>query len=114
MILHVKEVRYLHDYVIWLRFSDEAAGEVDLADELDGEVFEPLRKKSLFRALRVDPVLRTVVWPNGADVAPEFLYEKMTPAAYPECDRKGSHEALAAREKRSRYATQQQRKRRKP
>ena len=42
MILHVKEAKYLHDYVIWLRFNDGAEGMVDLKDELYGEVFEPL------------------------------------------------------------------------
>lgn len=80
MILHVKEAMYLHDYVLWVRFNDGMQGEVDLRDELDGEMFEPLRKRRLFRALRVDPVLGTVVWPNDADLAPEFLHEKMKPS----------------------------------
>jgi len=77
MILHVKEAKYLHDYVIWLRFNDEAEGEIDLKDELDGEIFEPLKKIENFRKFKVDPDIMTVVWENGADIAPEFLYEKM-------------------------------------
>lgn len=77
MILHVKQAKYLHDYVIWVRFNDGAEGEVDLAGELEGEVFEPLKKLSHFRAFRIDPVLQTVVWPNETDLAPEFLYGKM-------------------------------------
>lgn len=77
MILHVREAKYLFDYVIWVRFSDGAEGEVDLRDELYGEVFEPLRDINIFKAFRVDPVVATVVWENGADLAPEFLYEKM-------------------------------------
>lgn len=77
MILHVKEARYLHDYVIWLRFNDGAEGEVDLANELDGEVFEPLKDKQQFKKFRVDPELQTVVWGNDADLAPEFLYENL-------------------------------------
>ena len=77
MLLHVKEARYLHDYVIWLRFNDGTEGEVDLSDELDGEVFVPLRDVSKFKAFRVDPVLETIVWENGADLAPEFLYENV-------------------------------------
>ena len=77
MILHIKEARYLHDYVIWLRFNDGTEGEVDLSDELDGEVFVPLRDVSKFKAFRVDPVLETIVWENGADLAPEFLYENV-------------------------------------
>jgi hypothetical protein len=77
MILHVREARYLHDYVIWVRFNDRAEGEVDLAGELDGEVFGPLKNLRAFKSFRVDPELQTVVWENGADLAPEFLYENM-------------------------------------
>jgi hypothetical protein len=77
MILHVKEAKYLHDYMIWLRFNDGAEGEVNLKDELYGEVFEPLKDLEMFKLFRVDPVLETIVWENGADLAPEFLYDKM-------------------------------------
>jgi hypothetical protein len=80
MILHVKKAKYLHDYVLWVRFSDGVAGEVDLAGELDGEVFEPLKDIALFKAFRVDSELETIVWPNEADLAPEFLREKLRPA----------------------------------
>jgi hypothetical protein len=77
MFLHVKEAKYLHDYVIWLRFNDGAEGEIDLASELEGEVFGPLKDKRRFQEFRVDRELETVVWENGADLAPEFLYENM-------------------------------------
>jgi hypothetical protein len=77
MILHVKEAKYLHDYVVWVRFSDGAEGEVDLAGELKGEVFGPLRDLKAFKSFQVDPELQTIVWSNGADLAPEFLYENM-------------------------------------
>ena len=74
-MIHVVEARYVRDYVIWLRFSDGLAGEVDLREELDGPVFEPLRQPEAFHAVRLHPELRTIVWPNGADLAPEFLHE---------------------------------------
>ncbi len=77
MILHVKQAKYLHKYVIWLRFNDGAEGEVDLADELEGEVFEPLKDINKFKSFKIDPILGTIVWENGADLAPEFLYENM-------------------------------------
>ncbi len=77
MILHVREARYLHDYVIWLRFNDGAEGEIDLQGELDGEMFAPLKSEAAFREFRIDPELQTIVWANGADLAPEFLYENM-------------------------------------
>ncbi len=77
MILHVREAKFLRDYVVWLRFNDGAEGEIDLAAELEGEMFAPLKDPVMFRQLRVDPELQTIVWPNGADLAPEFLYESM-------------------------------------
>ena len=71
------EARYVRDFVVWLRFSDGTRGEVDLASELDGPVFEPLRDPVYFRQFVLHPELHTVVWPNGADLAPEFLYERI-------------------------------------
>ena len=69
------EARYVRDYVIWLRWSDGSQGEVDLEQELHGPVFEPLRAREYFQRFALNPDMRTIVWPNGADLAPEFLYE---------------------------------------
>ena len=77
MILHVKEAKYLHDYVVWLKFNDGAEGLVDLKDELYGEVFESLKDIERFKLFKIDPDLKTIVWDNGADLAPEFLFDKM-------------------------------------
>jgi hypothetical protein len=72
----VVEVRYLREYTVWLRFQDGTSGEVDLTPSLKGPVFEPLRNLDFFKQVRVDPELGTIVWPNGADVAPETLYDR--------------------------------------
>lgn len=72
-ILHVVSARHVRDHVLWVRMSDGAEGEIDLREELVGPVFEPLRDPSFLARVRVDPELRTVTWPNGADLAPEFL-----------------------------------------
>ena len=77
MILHVKEAKYLHDDIIRVRFNDGIEGEVDLENELEGEVFGPLRDKRKFKSFKVDPILETIVWENGADLAPEFLHENL-------------------------------------
>lgn len=77
----VTEARYLHDYVLWLRFSDGVEGEVDLSHVLAGEIFAPLRDKQVFARASVHPELRTVTWPNGADFAPEFLHSLTRVAA---------------------------------
>ena len=75
MDYEVKEARYVGNFVVWLRFRDGTAGEVDLSKELWGEVFEPLRDPAYFKNFVLDPVARTLVWPNGADFAPEFLHD---------------------------------------
>lgn len=67
------EARYVRDYVIC--WSDGTQGEVDLAGELDGPIFEPLQDQSYFRRFILSPDMHTLVWPNGADLAPEFLRE---------------------------------------
>jgi hypothetical protein len=77
MFLHVEEAKYLRGYVIWVKFNNGIEGEVDLEGELTGEIFGPLKDKKLFRSFKVDPVLETIVWENGADLAPEFLREKV-------------------------------------
>jgi hypothetical protein len=66
---------------LWLRFADGVEGEVDLRDELDGEIFEPLRDEGYFKQGAFDPELRTVIWPNGADFAPECLRALLRVAA---------------------------------
>lgn len=76
-MVRVVEARYVRDYVIWLRFSDGLVGEVDLRDELDGPIFEPLREMEAFQRVHLHRELHTIVWPNGADLAPEFLHERV-------------------------------------
>lgn len=82
MMPRIQAAEYRTDYRIWLRFSDGVQGEIDLEDELWGEVFEPLRSKDTFAAVRLDPDIGTIVWPTGADFAPEFLYRKLNPAGF--------------------------------
>ena len=77
MILHTTEVTPLPEYRLHLRFNNGEFGEVDLSGELDGEVFEPLRDTVIFARAKNYPVMRTVVWDNGAALAPEFLLELM-------------------------------------
>lgn len=74
-MVHVVSATYLAEYRVWVVFDDGVQGEVDLSDELSGGAFEPLRDLAVFQTFIVDPELRTLVWPNGADLAPEFLHE---------------------------------------
>jgi hypothetical protein len=74
LILHITDAKYLCDNQLWLKFNDGSEGNVDLFDELWGIVFEPLKDLALFSQVKLDKELSTVVWPNGADLALEFLY----------------------------------------
>lgn len=77
MIPKVTQAKYVEGYKLWIQFSDGRAGVVDLADELWGPVFEPLKNLDTFQKVQVHPELETLSWPNGADFAPEFLYEQV-------------------------------------
>ena len=75
MFLHVIEVTYRKDYKLRLAFDNGIIKDVDLQDELHGEVFEPLKDVEFFKQVAVNSDTNTIEWPNGADFAPEFLYE---------------------------------------
>jgi hypothetical protein len=81
MLPRITDARYIADHTIWLRFADGVEGEVDLSRELEGEVFEPLKDAEYFKSFRLHPELKTLVWPNGADFAPEFLRAAVRVAA---------------------------------
>lgn len=73
MILHVTSVRHMGDYRLQLEFNNGRIKKVDLAEELYGEVFEPLRDLEEFKRVFLNVETGTIEWPNGADLAPEFL-----------------------------------------
>ncbi len=77
MMPRIVDAHYVSGFKIWIRFSDGVEGDVDLSRELTGPIFEPLRDVEAFKRFRLHPELRTLVWSNGADFAPEFLREKL-------------------------------------
>jgi Protein of unknown function (DUF2442) len=79
MLKDVVEVRPLTGFRLYVRFEDGVAGEVDVTELVRSEgVFAALRDPKLFAAAAVHPELRTVVWPNGADLDPDVLYARIT------------------------------------
>jgi Protein of unknown function (DUF2442) len=77
----ITSVKPLGGFVLRLGFDDGATREIDLEGELWGPIFEPLREDPLlFRAVRVDDELGTIVWPNGADMDPDVLHGDHSPA----------------------------------
>ncbi len=75
MFIHVDKVTYLKDYCLRLFFNNGLVKDVDLKNELYGEIFESLKDKNVFNKVKVNPETKTIEWPNGADFAPEFLCE---------------------------------------
>ncbi len=79
----VTNVETLEAYRMRLRFDDGSERVVDLADVLWGSMAEPLRDPAYFRLVRVDPELRTIVWPNGFDLDPDVLHGDYEPVPAP-------------------------------
>ncbi len=74
MFLHIEKCEYREGYKLRLTFNNHAVRDIDLAQELYGEIFEPLRSRDYFKQVFRNPKTNTIEWPNGADFAPEFLY----------------------------------------
>ncbi len=80
-LVRIEAVEVVEGFRVRVRFTDGTQRELDLEPYLHGPIFEPLRQDAqLFRAVRVEPRMRTLVWPNGADMDPDVLYYGLKPA----------------------------------
>jgi hypothetical protein len=77
MLKRLVRVAPLPNYRLAVEFDDGSSRTVDLASQLTGPVFEPLRERALFDQATVDD-FGAVCWPNGADLAPDALYRAIT------------------------------------
>ena len=73
MFLEVTQAKYLDNYKLLITFNNGVQKTVDLRNELNGSVFAPLKQLDYFKNFRIK--YNTVEWENGADYAPEYLYE---------------------------------------
>lgn len=71
----VKKVKYISGYELAITFEDNATKVVDLGPFLVGEIFEPLKDINYFKKVEINRDIDTIVWDNGADLSPDFLYE---------------------------------------
>ncbi|KIC71066.1 DUF2442 domain-containing protein [Candidatus Protochlamydia amoebophila] len=71
----VKDVKYEHAYQLAITFEDNQTKLIDLNGHLEKGIFKLLKKISYFKTVRLDKDLDTIVWDNGADISPDFLYE---------------------------------------
>ena len=74
-MIWITAANYLKDFKVSVTFNSGESYIIDLKDELTGEIFAPLKDLQIFSAVKFEPELDTIVWGNGADFAPEFLYE---------------------------------------
>jgi hypothetical protein len=80
-MLEILKAEHIDGFRLRLRFSSGESGVVDLTDALWGQVFESLRDPAAFKRFKVSDVFHTVCWENGADLAPEFLLNRMVEQA---------------------------------
>ena len=62
-------------YTLRVSFDDRSEQVIDFEPVLAGELYGPLKDQALFRQVRLDPEVRTLVWPNGADFDPATLHD---------------------------------------
>lgn len=75
----IVEVEVRDAHLLRVAFDDGEVRDVDLSEQLDGPVFEPLRDPAEFAKVKVDAETGTVVWPTGADLDPIVIYEGVPP-----------------------------------
>lgn len=80
-LVRIQTVKPMRDFVVHVEFTDGTKREIDLEPYLRGKVFENIRQNpSVFRAMKVDERMSTIVWENGADIDPDVLYYGLKPA----------------------------------
>lgn len=77
----VTKVKVLPPHGLRLAFDDGVVCEVDLADDLWGPMFEPLKDPAFFAKVVIGN--GTVAWPNGLDLDPVVLHGDLEPADRP-------------------------------
>ena len=74
-LIWIIEANYIKDYQIFVKFNDGVSGIVDLNNQLKGPIFGDLKNINNFKNFSLNKW--TIVWPNGADLAPEYLYQRI-------------------------------------
>jgi hypothetical protein len=73
MLPSVTKAKYVRDYLTEVKFNAGTKKVIDFEPWLTGPIFKPLTSKGYFKRFFIDGIM--IAWPNGADIAPEALYE---------------------------------------
>ncbi len=73
----IKKIQYKSEYIYHIQFDNNRKGIVNFQPFLWGEVFEPLKDEDFFKKAFIDQTSGTITWPNGVDIAPETIYQKI-------------------------------------
>jgi hypothetical protein len=76
-MIKIVKAKYYSEFKIWVEFNDGFSGIVDFNDILWGKIFEPLKEIEKFKKFRISEITNTIEWENGADLAPEYIYQKI-------------------------------------
>jgi hypothetical protein len=74
-IYKVRSVKIAAPYTLRVEFDDGTEQTIDFRPVLAGELYGPLREPAMFNAVKIDPEVHTLVWPNGADFDPATLHD---------------------------------------
>ena len=74
-IYHITKFESVAPYTLRIKFDDDSEQTIDFEPILQGEIYGPLRDLAFFNQVRLDPEVRTLVWPNDADFDPADLHD---------------------------------------
>ena len=82
MLINIVEVKTVRDYILFIRFEDGVEGEVDISKNVHFKgVFSKPKDLKYFATVKLNSELGTIVWDNGADISPAYLYSLISQEA---------------------------------